>query len=617
MATFQTSADNQQRPIGIGDQRTVQTGETGFGNVVNTLTQVGTNLVNEGVSRHVEAKSQQIVSNAMEEADAAIAGQAGLDDIANNDPAVQGVRSNAGRLQRAVDQGRIPREHARLLVSNSVVKAIEEQPWLSRQIRQSASNLLGFDPKSEGVRQFFASFDTRDELMAAERARAAKETPLQKAYARTSAYISDPQQAMDEARNILRLEDESKALQQEVQIGDMKSEQVFGKYMQLTRNDATRSVFSMLKAAEETGVDIEDPKAIEASLAEMRNSSWAAMEQTLRSNPNGVPSVTQMSKFRAEHDAQFNTLATQVKELGPKALLDTKVDMLSALSTVYAHNTLPQLKFLNDQFPRVAEKVYDALIAGANPTKYEALIKAEPGLKPFIDMARQTPEKFKEAVFGSIDRLARGQGTAEDKGIADWTIKNVVPTLEPDQREKVLESLMASGVKASVTKSIASRPVIVATKKEKQLMKDEWANIQATQPQAVAAKLTEARTSLTGRDVKVSLSQDGKSLNVTRRMMTPAGLQEVGIEGEYPELMKINRMLQAADNGWAAELKIDDVKAKAVQILGQINGIDLKAKQERLAELEAKRAAAVERRKAEAEQAAKDKASFDARNIYR
>lgn len=607
METVQTRADNQQRDVGTGNQQVVSTGETGIGNIVNIVTEVGSGLVQEFASRKKESEADRIVKSAIARADAAIAGQSDLseldpvsqlDILSGGEPSVQAVTSSSNKLQRAVNKGTISREHARLLVSNSVVKAIEEQPFLSRQIRQAASNLLGFDPKSEGVRQFFQSFDTKEELEAQSRASQGRQTPLQKTLERVSAYITDPREALEEARKLIRLEDQSKALSQEVELGDMTSEKLFNNVMSISRQDSTRSIMVALTDASRAGVDLDNPKELELLLETQRNASWEAIQQTLLSNPNGAPSVSQRSLFRTEHDATFDRLAKQVKDLGPKALLDTKVEALSAMSTVFAHETLPQLKFLNDQFPRVAEEVYGTLIAGAGTPKQNALIAAQPGLSPLLDLASSNPDEFRKKIFGTLVKLGKATDikdlTPEDKQVADHIVKTVVPTLEPQDREKVLTSLNKAGLTASTTKSVQSRSPTASTDGEKKLLRDEWNNIQATQPKAIADKIKAKRSAvIPDRSLTVSLDPSGKRLIVTRNVTSPsAGIIRIEDGDSFPEISKINRMLEAAEKGWAAELNIPDVGAKAQELLGKINGVDIEAKRKRLEELRAKKEAA-------------------------
>lgn len=587
MATFQTSSP-EVRDLGIGDQRIVQTGETGIGGIVDSVSsaaRVGAQYVENVV---VPQKAEEIVSNAMQELDQGIA--INLDEVASSDPAVNTVGNLATRLNRAVSRGAVSKDNARLIISNSVVKAIEEQPWLSRQIRSAAANLLGFDPKSEVVRQYFSAFDPQPER---------KKTFFETEYEKTDAALGStatPEQKAAITRQRINAQLQADTLKNEMFVRDVSSEELFGGLLNTSNQVITQSIMSKLNEARQNGVDINDPKEIERLLAEQATAGWLALSETLRANPKGAPSSAKMSDYKKQYDQIYTDMSGIIKEIGPRAIIEDKLALMGDLSGIYMHQTFPVMKAFNDHMPRVAEKVFEVLQNAGNSPKQQALLATNPFLKPFVDIAT-SPEDFKQKVYGSLKKFAdAGAGqqvelTTEDKALGNHLLSKVVPQLPPEERKSALDSLYKAGMNTGVYKNITTRLPTASTPEEIKLAKQEWANIQATVPNRIGSFITSERTGATPRNMRVRLDDSGKMLILEERQMTPAGISWVSVENS--DMQKLNRSLTAVDKyGWSSEFKVNDVKAKAKEFLSQITGVDVAAREQRLKELRAKKAAA-------------------------
>lgn len=565
MATFQQQAPEVQN-VGIGDQRIVNTAESGYGDVVNTFAQGAGIALDKYARDTAESKAQEIVSAAQKGLDESVA-QA--EDFGSDDPAVMGVHNTARKLNKAISQGTVTREHARLLVSNSVVKAIEEQPWLSRQIRQAASNLLGFDPKSEAAKQYFGMFNTREELMSAKKK---DKTPYEKTRDDYISVLGDSAETRELAKTAYMRKLEAERIGEDLALGNAKSEVAYRELSNLDNLEATTNVFGAMKRMSDSGQPFSQA-LWKQTIDEQAQSSWAAISLAL-SKSKYPPDSTTMAKFKAEHDNRYNSLYGMVGNYGAEVVGAENLKRISLLNELYVNEALPTYKALTDGLgDRTASSLMDIIAsADGSPEKQAALIKLNPGMATLFESFGGDPKDFKKKVFDSMKRLTDPNYTRETMTPADAATLDVIATTAADkapaeERESVVEMLSSKGFTNKALSVVFKRPRSAATDKEVQTVKNEWNTVKATSTNNILIGLSELAADATKGGVTFKVITDSKTgqpnIVAYQGKHLAGGERQLVRHPIADQIEKINKFLRASNNGWATDLGVKNVAQEA------------------------------------------------------
>lgn len=145
---------------GIGNQQVVQPASAA--QLIQGLTNTAAQGVELAANIYGERKGREIAEESMESIDRARAMlelPEGVGLRGDEAAARAGLSADSFHiLEQAQANGTISRDKARLIAQAEVRKRIGEQPFAARQIRQSASGVLGFNIESEAAAQFFSSF---------------------------------------------------------------------------------------------------------------------------------------------------------------------------------------------------------------------------------------------------------------------------------------------------------------------------------------------------------------------------------------------------------------------------------------------------------------------------
>ena len=148
------------RPTSIGNQQVVQKDLSYLDSAASAIdtTLQGVDIVRtakgEGIAKEAIAEAQGGVDKLQAESEEITE----LEDLGAK-LTVDEVARKSALLKKGVARGKITREAAELMVSNEVSKAIQSNGLIASKVREAASGMLGFNPESRAVQQFFGAFE--------------------------------------------------------------------------------------------------------------------------------------------------------------------------------------------------------------------------------------------------------------------------------------------------------------------------------------------------------------------------------------------------------------------------------------------------------------------------
>lgn len=568
MTTFVQQVEGA-RPVGIGDQRVLKQDQShiaSIGRAVDTAFQ-SFDEIGTAVGKQ---KAKDLVASAQAEVDAALAGEE--EELTfGDDSALNEVASKAARYERGVSQGSISRETARLHVANAVTKGIEENPLFANKIRKAATNLLGFNPESEGVRQFFGAFQpagTTSKLSAREK------------QAQFMADNSNGKLSLSASRHLIAQAEEvglRKQLNQDrLALGDVSADQFLAESSIDDDIEGTQAIFGDALRLTNEGEEINADTWAQLA-AKRENAFVAATLQQYRDSGIAISSA-QEAKVRENAKGRYDRLSEQLSRFDQGFLNKQNLDRLVTAQKLFGAKAMPVFSTLVNSFgDRIGSQILDLYAnAAGKPERLEAALGANPALVPFVTMLKQDPKGFTDRMNQSLLKL---NGTSsddlspEDVGFIDLFLNTTVKKAAPKDRATVIEKLANMGVPTKAASVLAQSGRTAATPEEIAFMKREWELVNGTSPNTVANKIKQGNRTLTDRGARLELNPDGNNL-VLYQGINPITQEPQQATGHpaWPEIQKINTFLNAARTGWGNDLKINNPQAIAKQFMDQING---------------------------------------------
>ena len=579
------SKTNGIQDVGIGNQQLDSTAETNStAGIINAVTSEGFKAASMYADNKAESVAQRIVNDSFRDLENTRASSED-DDFGNDEPVVKGVKEVSAKLGRGVSQGTMTRENARLLVSNSVVKAIEEQPWLSRQIRAAASNLLGFDPKSEGTRQYFASYNTEAELKA--RANSAKDTKYETAVKNLVSAGYSIEQAREIAGEQLRTEVEIDLLTNKMKKGEVDAEMAFRKASTIDANRANIDVMTRMKQASNDGATF-SPTLWREEVRAQENASWLTIENQLMAMPV-PPTTTVLARMKAEHTGRYDAYYERVKDLGPDAFTKEAIDSQRLTNELTAYVTSPTLKALEDGFGERAVPDMMALIKAADgdPVKKKALIKLDPRLEDFFTSYGDNRGMANSKVIEALTRLTK-IARSPNLGLKDFSNTDaafydnfLIPSLEkasPENREKAVKELFDAGLSQRALTVITKNDRSAVTDYEAGVVGKVWEQTKGTTLPRIAEDVRSFVEDATKGNVDFDVVTDTKTGDVSivayqGTNLSTGNRRQLLNHPITEKLNNINKYLHMSGRGWGKDLGIKNQAIEAKEWLLKLNEV--------------------------------------------
>lgn len=549
-----------QRPTGIGNQQVFQE-DTSY---MNSYARAADSLINNLDHAHTAiaiGKTNDIVQGAMEEVDTTAREWEEMN--MQGEAAAGNVERKVNSLSRGVGQGKMTQEKARMLASYEVVKGIENNPMFADKIRQAASSMLGFNPQSEAVRQFFSVFETE-----AEANRKGALSQYQKEVDYYTNVFGNQDAAVHFVNEQAKLKGEREMLEAEASINKNKVDTFLGETAQLDERATTFRIYSEALKAKAEGQELNKDTWNALAQADM---NWY-MDQAMASAQRA--GLTIPESIRADWEkstiARYDRLSKSLENLDQDYLNERELERMVTMNKLYGHQAFPQTMFLYDSFGgQVTTRLIDFLISvGNNPDRERALKKVNPALKPFVEMMDKTPEKFMETVTGVMGRLADPSAKLEegDGKVVDLIASEVMKNATPEETNKFVGQLASSGAEIKASSIALSRGFDTADAGTRKHVKNTWEALQQTVPAKINQLIEEGNGTLTDRGAVLKINAAGTLSLYQGRNQDGSARQATG-HPAWPEVQKLNMYLNSTDKGWGAELGITDRKAKAFELM--------------------------------------------------
>lgn len=574
MVSFVSRAE-EVAPVGIGNQQIVRDTDPGnaalISGIGNTLLQ-GAEIAGNKIA---ESRAQDIVTSAqadVERTRGEIEQIQSLDTDSN--PEIQRIIRQSTLLQKKVASGKMSRDNARLLVSNSVNKAIEAEPFLTDQIRTAASEFLGFNLASEASRQFFSSFGT------------AESTKLT-AGERQDLLIAETNDISLKAAKSLRGQGELLKLQKdialsELAIDDTVANKTFRTINKTNQGSATNFVFSRIAKANKEGQPISEVE-LNQLIDLHRNQEWQRALNDMSSTGNG-PSPQLASTFREQWDATYDVLREQIKNFDTGNVQKKEYEDIIVGYQLWGARSLPIMTAIKANFgERTLSSVMD-LVASANgdQTRLRALLATDArGFAPVLELINTSPEDFSREISRTLGKIESTETTKEDFTELEGSILDTILAAgrrsPPDEIEKTSELLDTKGLTHKATSYVVNAGRVGATPKTVRRMSNEWNTVQAVKPFQIANQLAETNAVMESSDF-------GLSIDTKIEGQAEVGQRSRGASHDaFENVQKINIFFEAMNKGWKNDLKVTSPRALSNKLAADINRMADKIRAARLA----------------------------------
>lgn len=555
--------------VGIGNQQVVQSDNSyantmsrAIGGAVDTAIRV-TDKVTDDIA---EGKAEDIVSDAMAATDQYTKDQEDLNRLsAVENATVEQVARKSALLEKGVKQGKLTREQARLMVSELATAAIEENGFLEGKIRDATRGLLGFDPKSEAVRQFFGAYEeagSGDGLSA-----------LDKQHMQIAESLGMSLAAVKRnwAQSVIAKQNLEFA-QSQLELGQIDSDQFIASYVADAQTDTMRGIFATtVQAVKENGsLD----KTQFSNIIEQNKQAFigAAIDKL---EASGKYTLDADTKIRDKANVVFSQINTYLEDFDINAMQGRDLERVSNGLTMMGMKFFPQWSALKGGIgERMASQVMDMIhSAGGSEGKLQALMKTDPQVGKFAALMNLPAGEFNKFFFDTAGKFASGDSissyTPEQAAVLDVVVKNLSQNAKPEERDGLRGLLEEAGFVNKAESILIGEDKIKinrasATPDEVRYIKNQYNIAKEVFPRQIAATLAAEGNN-------ISISADG-SINLDMsKTVTGQGGRTIPVRQDeseaYTMVNKLNAFLSSPS--WSNDLGIKATTSK--ELVTQIN----------------------------------------------
>lgn len=552
MTSFVQQTEGVQ-PTGIGNQQIVQRDNSHINTLAKAVDStfqaadaIGT-VVGKQKAVDIVSEAQQQVDTEQKEAEEFAQLEALGDDASAND-----IARKTALLEKGVAQGRISRENARLRVADLVTKGIEENPIFASKIRDSASRLLGFNPESEAVRQFFGAFEPAGS--------GAKPNATEQ---RAQFLSENTDLSLTSARQLIAQQDmidlQKNIRQDRLSIGDMTADQALAERSAADSLEGVNNLFGDALALKRDGQEI-NVDTWRQLATKHENAFVNATLQEYRESRIPVTSEVE-AKVRANAKQRYDALVEDIGEFDTGFLTKQNLDRLVTAQKMFGAQAMPTFSLLTNAYgDRTAASLIDLYAnAAGNPARLQAILGANPAMSRFVDILNSDPAEFNRMLNNSVLKLADPSSTITENDIPliDFFADQVLKTANPEERESAIQLLIDKGMPAKATSILGTQGASTATPREKAIMKGEWDLAQGVLPEQIADEINFGNNSdvLTNQGVSIDVTPQG---TLTLNKSKPDGSPDPQrfLHPAWNSVQKLNVFLNSADRGWGKDLGI-------------------------------------------------------------
>lgn len=469
------------------------------------------------------------------------------------------VKEQAGkrfsRIAASVAQGAIPQQAAALEAEAALKELVNQTPGFSREIRQQARDLLGYDPTGFALRQTL-NIPSGSTRLTAQQKRIEEAKAVQNGLRGVGRNVP-----LNTILGNMALRDLGKinaeAADAELDLNNISVSQWAQRRFVERGPDLADTLAGIAEMGAQGGVQKPEQYAnvvIQQREADLRELRRKISEQGGMSLDKQAALEEQITKM---YDPLFQSI--ERNELG--SILDTKLDVIGKLNKQYGAETAPMLTMLSDAYgPQIAGQLLEMMSNVADPEQFELLFQFEPGIKRLIEQGDLTQKEAGRGALNYIHKIFQGEPVSEE----DTRFRRIAETFVTSQgnaetREKYVRSLGDVGAPIRAVSILASKvPRSRATDGEAEFFRQQF-NTHVGQ---------QAQESLPGNlvDIMAREIMDISPDNITEELhINDQG--KIVVTGQFfggvPSEMQTNSMkkmqpyLDAVQKGWAKDFNVD------------------------------------------------------------
>lgn len=430
----------------IGQQQIVQSNKP----TLDKLTTPLIGFAGEVGQEYSKNKGESLVTETLEDIDKARAVAEQGNFVAGDTvpPSVKLDQKEWNMIAGAVQAGTMSRENARLLASSRLRSRIAEEPLFAKQIRQSASGVLGFNIESEGAQQYFASFATNADIASAQASLEDKERTKKMNEARRGFEVG-LFESVESGYKLIVASDVSKRrmelAEQQLTMNGMTSQEFASQFVQEEQVTAWGQTLGEIKAFEiENGKPI-DAVAFNRILDERKQDAVSRFNASWRKGKAPI-NTPEYDRAVANVTKEYDAMKEYAEAYGIDKLTSVQIERNIQARALYGDKFFPQMKFIVQEFGQQVASDYIRL-AGLNDVQRKRMFADNPRLEEAYNLLGLDSGAFNKMLADVGSRLIKGEPLVDqDPAVVDGVASLLHSSENQDTKKAAVQGLFEGGL---------------------------------------------------------------------------------------------------------------------------------------------------------------------------
>lgn len=550
MANFIQSEAAPEIPGNAGQQSIIPTPD--YANAAKSLTQSAMSSLDSYSKIYAQDKAQSLVNDEISNIEKARAEAEKLSTGAEITEVPESVRMSQDEwtmFSNAVKNGDMNPDQARLVAGSRLRSRIAQEPMFSRQLRQAASGVLGFNIESIGAQQYFTSF---------QRAEPTAEQKLRATAKQRSDILGIPEDKVyKQLVSAQHAEDIKLLTQQQKEAGIQSASEAFTVFNKENQKNMFPEFMGTLKEKvnEKGSLQEEDwlPSLEEMKLAELNELSTRVWGDTPQNTP-------EFERAQAQIEKRYEGLKELVRNVGYDKLLERSLNRQTNERALLIGDLFSDVLIMNETGGQAAVTAwFDAQSKSQTPTQFRQMMDQYPILSRYANLPAGGASSA-EAMFPRVTKklFTREDITPEEDPLVGPAAAEVHDNTEDeDTKTRVLERLWELG-KNTTGMSILAKGRPDTTSVEN--VKGAVAKYKTELPKLIT-DLTNKLGQFSGQTNRfgepiIQYEVDSKG-DVQVSSLRPLSLPEGVLDDLKATATTINQYNKAHRNGWSTEFGED------------------------------------------------------------